>query len=74
MAQTAASLSLLAGTDAKTISTKLGHENPAFTLRTYAHAVQELHRRDADALDSLLRPHDSQASAASVEPKRSHPG
>jgi len=50
----AASLSRLAGTDPKTISVKLGHENPAFTMRVYAHAVEALHRKDADALDILL--------------------
>jgi integrase len=55
-------LSLLAGTDPKTISAKLGHESPAFTMRVYAHAVEALHRKDADALDSLLAADDSQTN------------
>jgi hypothetical protein len=54
----------LAETDPKTISAKLWHESPAFTLRVYAHAVETLHRKDANALDSLMAVDDSQTYAA----------
>ncbi len=51
-----ASLSLLAGTNFKVIADRLGHADPGFTSRTYAHAVDVLHHRDAAALDALMEP------------------
>ncbi len=51
-----ASLSLLAGTDSKIVATRLGHVSPTFTQRTYQHAVAELERQDAAAIDRLVRP------------------
>jgi integrase len=51
----AATLSLLAGTNAKVVADKLGHTSPAFTMRTYQHAVDALQHKDAAAIDRLLR-------------------
>jgi len=50
-----ATLSLAAGTNAKVVADRLGHTNPAFTMRQYQHALPELHRADAAAIDVLLR-------------------
>jgi integrase len=50
-----ATLSLAAGTNAKVVADRLGHTNPAFTMRQYQHAIEELHRADATAIDSLIR-------------------
>jgi integrase len=51
----AASLSLLAGASAKVVADKLGHTNPAFTMRTYQHAVDSLLHDDAAAIDRIFR-------------------
>jgi len=51
---TAASLSIAAGTDARTLADKLGHADPGFTLRTYAHSTGYLQREDADAVERHL--------------------
>lgn len=56
---TFASLSLLAGMDLSTLSTILGHENPAFTARIYAHVLTATKVRAISRLDELLA---SQAS------------
>jgi integrase len=53
---TAASLSLAAGTNARTVADRLGHEDAATTQRVYQHVVERLHRADAAALDAMLRP------------------
>jgi integrase len=50
-----ATLSLAAGTNAKVVADRLGHTNPAFTMRQYQHALDELHHADAKAIDVLLR-------------------
>jgi integrase len=50
-----ATLSLAAGTNAKTVASRLGHTDPAFTMRQYQHALDELQRADADAIDVLIR-------------------
>lgn len=51
---TFASLSLLAGMDLSTLSTILGHENPAFTARIYAHVLTATKVRAISRLDDLL--------------------
>jgi integrase len=53
---TAASLSLAAGTNARTIADRLGHADVATTQRVYQHVVEQLHRTDAAAVDAMLRP------------------
>ena len=53
---TAASLSLAAGTNARTIADRLGHADAATTQRVYQHVVEQLHRADAAAVDAMLRP------------------
>jgi integrase len=50
-----AALSIAAGSNPRTVSERLGHADPSFTLRTYGHAPSELHRKDADAIDRLLK-------------------
>jgi integrase len=50
-----ATLSLAAGTNPKTVASRLGHTDPAFTMRQYQHALDELQRADADAIDVLIR-------------------
>ena len=50
-----ATLSLAVGTNAKVVADRLGHTNPAFTMKQYQHSVAELHRADAAAIDALLR-------------------
>jgi len=52
----AASLSLLAGTNPKVVADKLGHTSAAFTMRTYAHVVDSLQHDDAAAIDRLFKP------------------
>ncbi len=49
-----ASLSLAAGTNTKIVADRLGHTSPAFTQRAYQHAVEQLHRADADAIALLV--------------------
>jgi integrase len=51
-----ASLSLAAGTDARTLADRLGHSDAGFTLRTYAHSTGQLQRQDAAGIDLLLAP------------------
>jgi integrase len=50
-----ATLSLLAGVNAKTTSDRLGHHSPAFTLERYTHAVRALDDDAADRLQAALR-------------------
>ena len=51
---TAASLWIKAGVDVFVVSRRLGHSNPAFTMRTYAHLLPGQQRAAAEALDHLL--------------------
>lgn len=51
---THASLLIFAGVDPKTVSQRLGHEDVAFTLRTYAHIMPGQDRQAARAVDRLL--------------------
>ena len=53
---TAATLSLAAGTNVRIVADRLGHADPAVTLRVYQHAVERLHRDDAAGVDRLLDP------------------
>jgi integrase len=46
-----------AGVDVRTIAGRLGHANPAITLRTYAHFLEAADRQAADVMGRLqLRP------------------
>ena len=49
-----ATLSLLAGVNAKTTADRLGHHSPAFTLERYTHAVRALDDDAADRLQAAL--------------------
>lgn len=49
-----ATLSLLAGVNAKTTADRLGHHSPAFTLERYTHAVRQLDDDAADRLQAAL--------------------
>ena len=50
-----AALSIATGQSARTVAERLGHSDPAFTLRTYGHAGAQLHRDEADAIDAILQ-------------------
>ena len=41
-------------TDVLTVSRRLGHADPAFTLRTYGHLFDNTDREAADKLDDVL--------------------
>lgn len=43
------------GADARSVATRLGHSDPAMTLRVYAHALQARDREMADELGGILR-------------------
>jgi integrase len=46
-----------AGVDVRTIAGRLGHANPAITLRTYAHFLEAADRQAADVMGRVqLRP------------------
>lgn len=49
-----ASRMLAAGVDVRTVANRLGHANPATTLRVYAHLIPEADRAAADDLGRLL--------------------
>ena len=49
-----ATMLLAGGTDAKTVSERLGHSTVAFTLDTYVRATNEQQRAAAKKLDALL--------------------
>lgn len=50
----AATASIAAGHDVRSVAGRLGHANPAMTLRVYAHAVTANDRAVADTLAGLL--------------------
>lgn len=50
----AASLWIRGGADVFTVSRRLGHSSPAFTMSTYAHLLRGQQRTAAEALDHLL--------------------
>jgi integrase len=45
---------IIAGTDVRTVANRLGHSNPAMTLRIYAHAIAAADAGAADALGRVL--------------------
>ncbi|MEU0934304.1 tyrosine-type recombinase/integrase [Embleya sp. NPDC005971] len=53
---TFASVMLEAGESIVTLAKWLGHEDPAFTLRTYTHFMPTAGARGIDAMDTWLRP------------------
>jgi len=50
----AATASIAAGHDVRTVAARLGHANPAMTLRVYAHAVEPQDVHVATTLAALL--------------------
>ena len=42
------------GVDVKTVQTRLGHADPALTLKWYAHSVEESSRQAAALMGGLL--------------------
>lgn len=50
-----ASAAISAGLSIVTVSRSLGHASPAFTLRVYAHEVEETVPRALDIVDTLIR-------------------
>lgn len=49
-----ASLLLLAGVDAKTVSSRLGHGSAGFTMNTYQHVIAGMQKKAAGALADVL--------------------
>lgn len=52
---TSATFQIEAGIPTKTVSERLGHVDPAYTLRTYVHPDRASHRRAADLFGAHLR-------------------
>jgi integrase len=55
MRHTAATLALSAGANPLVISQMLGHHDPGFTLRQYAHALPTMQAQAASEMDATLR-------------------
>ncbi|MGH3655181.1 MAG: tyrosine-type recombinase/integrase, partial [Micromonosporaceae bacterium] len=53
-----ATMAIGAGHDVRTVAGRLGHANPAMTLRVYAHAVEAADEAVANMLGGLLAPAD----------------
>jgi integrase len=51
-----ATTAISGGTDVRTVAARLGHANPAMTLRVYAHAVDAADRTLGEHLGGLLAP------------------
>jgi integrase len=49
-----ATMSIAQGHDIRTVANRLGHANPAMTLRVYAHAVESADAAVAEALGAVL--------------------
>lgn len=54
-----ATIALRAGVPVKVISERLGHENPAFTLKQYAHVIPGMQAEAAALIASLVTPPDA---------------
>ena len=52
---THATIGLKAGVPVKVIAERLGHENPAFTMKQYAHVIQGMQADAARAISSFVR-------------------
>jgi integrase len=65
---THASIALKAGVPVKVISERLGHENPAFTMKQYAHVIPGMQADAARVVAALV----ARQSDANVEPFASH--
>jgi len=50
-----ASILIASGLDLRTISTRLGHSQPSFTLGTYGHMLQKSDYAAANKLDEVLK-------------------
>ena len=51
-----ATIALRAGVPIKVVSERLGHENPAFTLKQYAHVIPGMQAEAAALIASLVTP------------------
>lgn len=49
-----ATLSIAAGTDIKTVSTRLGHSDIRTTLNIYTHTLDEMDKKASDNLEDML--------------------
>lgn len=56
MVRTSLTTSFASGHDLRTVANRLGHANPAMTLRVYAHAVEGADRAVAETLAIALKP------------------
>jgi integrase len=48
-------LALQAGINVKTVSSRLGHANVAFTLNVYSHAIPEMDEEAAEVFSTYMR-------------------
>lgn len=51
---THATLLILAGTDMKTVSDRLGHTDIKITMNTYSHVLQEMDRKASDNISNIM--------------------
>jgi hypothetical protein len=58
---------LAGGTDAKTISERLGHTNVAMTLRIYSHVTPSVHKEAAERLEELYQQSEQRPILESLE-------
>lgn len=61
-----ASMLIGAGFDPRTVAGRLGHADPALTLRIYAGAIEARDRAAADAIGAILRPADPEGAGPDV--------
>jgi integrase len=75
---THATIALKAGIPVKVISERLGHENPAFTMKQYAHVIPGMQAEAAQAIAGLVGVNDNPGfqgaqgtgrSASATQPK-----
>lgn len=59
---THASILILRGADAKKVADRLGHTDPAFTLKTYAHRYEQQRREIAFGFQDLFGPDEQDAA------------
>jgi integrase len=51
-----ATVAITSGHDVRTVAGRLGHANPAMTLRVYAHAVEAADEAVAKSIGRMLEP------------------
>jgi hypothetical protein len=62
-----ASVTLADGVSIKELAEYLGHKDPGFTLRTYAHMLPSSHQRARNAIDTRMTSHSANSDGADTE-------